>query len=403
MSAFSMLRTLRHVLVAAGLTLAVATCAAWQQAIPEYNDPQQPPTPTATGPAATTPSTPSATADTGKTRKLAYELDVPGASQWTDTGVEVAAGDRLVFTAAGNIQTSALQAASPDGLARGWRDLLRALPVNGAGSGALIARIGDPAAAVPFLVGASKEVTASSAGRLFLGINQLAGERSDGNFHVNLKIVPANKTAAIASAPQLALPSDFATRFPRRVADASGNAGDLVNFIVIGSEEKLTAAFRDSGWVQVDRTKGQAVMHALLSSTTKQSYVEMPMSELYLFGRAQDFGFARAEPIQVVESRHHLRVWKAPFDYQGQTVWAGAATHDIGFEKDQRTGGVTHKIDPKVDLERDFVGQCFQETGALSASTRLLPSDAVREAHTATGGLIQSDGQVLVMMMGSGQ
>ena len=115
MSAFSMVRTFRHVLAAAGLTLAVATCAAWQQAIPEYNDPQQPSTPATSAPAATTPSTPSAPADTGKSRKLASELDVPGASQWTDTGIDLVAGDRLVITAAGNIQTSALQATSPDG------------------------------------------------------------------------------------------------------------------------------------------------------------------------------------------------------------------------------------------------------------------------------------------------
>ncbi len=31
---------------------------------------------------------------------------------------------------------------------------------------------------------------------------------------------------------------------------------------------------------------------------------------------------------------------------------------------------------------------------------RLTLADAVREAHTATGGVIQSDGQVLVMMLG---
>jgi hypothetical protein len=250
------------------------------------------------------------------------------------------------------------------------------------------------------LVGASKELTVNSPGHLFLGVNQLAGEQSGGGFHVNVKIVPAEKPVASAPARELTLPADFASRIPRRVADANGKAGDLVNFIVIGSEEKLKAAFRDSGWVPVDRTKSEAILHAVLSSTAKQSYVEMPMSELYLFGRVQDFGFARAEPIQVVQSRHHLRVWKAPFEYQGQIVWAGAATHDIGFEKDQRTGGVTHKIDPKVDMERDFVGQCFRETGALSGTTYLTPSDTVREAHTATGGAIQSDGRVLVMALG---
>ena len=388
MTTSKMLDKFRCVSFAAGLTMALVTGAASQQAIPEYNDPEQPPAPTTVAP--TTSMAPT-------TRKLAYELDVPGSSQWTDTGIDVAAGDRLAITGTGNIQNSAAPA-GPEGFARGWRDLLRALPVNGAGGGALIGRIGDPAAAVPFLVGASKELTVNSSGRLFLGINQLAGDQSGGSFHVNVKIVPAEKPAASAPA-ELALPPSLLAQVPRRVADAKGNPGDLVNFVVIGSEDKLKAAFQDAGWVQVDRTKSEAVLHALLSSTEKQSYVEMPMSELYLFGRAQDYGFARAEPVEVVKTRHHLRVWKAPFDYQGQTVWAGAATHDIGFEKDQRTGGVTHKIDPKVDLEREFVGSCFQEAGTLSGTTYLTPSDAVREAHTATGGSIQSDGRVLVMAL----
>ena len=392
MTTSKMLDKFRCVSFAAGLTMALVTGAASQQAIPEYNDPEQPPAPTTVAP---TTSTTTSMAPT--TRKLAYELDVPGSSQWTDTGIDVAAGDRLAITGTGNIQNSAAPA-GPEGFARGWRDLLRALPVNGAGGGALIGRIGDPAAAVPFLVGASKELTVNSSGRLFLGINQLAGDQSDGSFHVNVKIVPAEKPAASAPA-ELALPPSLLAQVPRRVADAKGNPGDLVNFVVIGSEDKLKAAFQDAGWVQVDRTKSEAVLHALLSSTEKQSYVEMPMSELYLFGRAQDYGFARAEPVEVVKTRHHLRVWKAPFDYQGQTVWAGAATHDIGFEKDQRTGGVTHKIDPKVDLEREFVGSCFQEAGTLSGTTYLTPSDAVREAHTATGGSIQSDGRVLVMAL----
>ena len=367
--------------LAVGLTMVLVTVSVSQEPIPEYNDPQK-------RPAAPT-----------NTRKLAFEIDVPAASQWTDTGIAVVPGDQLTITAGGKIQNSMAQVAGPEGFARGWRDLLRALPVNGAGSGALIGRIGDATAAVPFAVGASKQLKVIAGGRLFLGVNQLAGEQSGGSFHVSVTIVPAEESVTSAPARELALPADLASRIPRRVADAKGNPGDLVNFVVIGSEEKLKAAFRDAGWVKVDRSKSEAVLHAVLSSTTKQSYVEMPMSELYLFGRVQDFGFARAEPIQVVTTRHHLRVWKAPFDYQGQTVWAGAATHDIGFEKDQRTGGVTHKIDPNVDQEREFLGQCFQEAGALTGTSYLTPSDVVREAHTATGGAIQSDGRVLAMVL----
>jgi hypothetical protein len=143
--------------------------------------------------AAATPQSPvsSSSAAPAKARKLAYELDVPGASQWTDTGIELVPGDRVVITAAGNIQIAAAQKSGPEGLPRSWRDLLRALPVSSAGSGALIGRVGDPATALPFLVGTSKELTVSSGGHLYLGINQLTGERGEGSFRVNVKIMPA--------------------------------------------------------------------------------------------------------------------------------------------------------------------------------------------------------------------
>ena len=62
----------------------------------------------------------------------------------------------------------------------------------------------------------------------------------------------------------------------------------------------------------------------------------MPMSQLELFGRVQDFGYAQADPLRVVASRHHFRIWKTPFTAGGETVWAGAGTHDIGFDKDNR-------------------------------------------------------------------
>jgi hypothetical protein len=392
-------RPLQRACVFTCICILLLAGAVAQQSMPEYNDPNQKSLPTSAAGSTATSASSASNSATSQTRKLAYDLSVSGTSQWTDTSIDLLPGDKVTITATGNVQNAAAQAAGPEGFARGWRDLIRALPVNGAGSGALIGRFGDAAAAVPFLVGASKEFTVNRNERLFLGINQLAGEQSDGNFQVSVKITPAEKSTA-AVTQEFAVSSDLLALIPRRVSDQSGNAGDVVNFVLIGSQEQLKNAFRDAGWVLVDRSKREAALHALLSSTEKQSYVEMPMSELYLFGRPQDFGYARAEPVQVVASRHHLRVWKAPFDYQGQTVWVGAATHDIGFEKDQRTGGVTHKIDANIDQERDFVGACFQEASTLAGSTYLLPSDAVREAHTATGGSFHSDGRVLVMRLG---
>src|SRR2546429_6589155 len=42
---------------------------------------------------------------------------------------------------------------------------------------------------------------------------------------------------------------------------------------------------------------------------------------------------SHAEPISVVKTRNHLRIWKAPYQVHGETLWVGAATHDIGLDR----------------------------------------------------------------------
>ena len=121
------------------------------------------------------------------------------------------------------------------------------------------------------------------------------------------------------------------------------------------------------------------------------------MSDLYLFGRPQDYGYAHAEPFLVVSSRHHLRLWKAGETVDGAPLWVGAATHDIGLEKDQRNGKMTHKIDPNVDEEREYVAQTLNETGLVAKMFYMTPSKAIKEARTATGGAFHSDGRTLVL------
>jgi hypothetical protein len=123
------------------------------------------------------------------------------------------------------------------------------------------------------------------------------------------------------------------------------------------------------------------------------------MSQLYLFGRPQDYGWAHAEPISVVKTRNHLRIWNAPFQVNGATLWVGAATHDIGFERDQRNNGVTHKIDPDIDLERDYVEKTLTSTGLVVEVTHFLPDNPLQEAKTATGGTFHSNGQVLILKL----
>jgi hypothetical protein len=337
-------------------------------------------------------------------RRISQEIQITGEQSWTATGIEVKPGEHIVVSAKGTLRyADAKEDNGPDGINRGFKDLLRILPFNGAGRGAVIGRIGDAEIAQPFLLGAHRDVVAPVAGPLAIGINQVSDDTGDGTYTVRIDILAPDSGTAYRPARQVksisGVDANIWTKVPRRVADKNDNPGDMINFLLIGSENAMQRVFTAAGWVKVDADVRGTVLHAIIESISKESYLTMPMSPLYLFGRPQDYGWAHAEPIKVAASRNHLRIWKAPFDVDGQTLWIGAATHDIGFDRDQRNDGITHKIDPDIDLEREYVEKTLTATGLIAEVAHALPTNALKEAKTATGGSFHSDGRVLILKL----
>jgi hypothetical protein len=228
-----------------------------------------------------------------------------------------------------------------------------------------------------------------------------------GNANSSSSAGTSGNAAAATAVPALTVataPLDAALRkdldgLPRRVHDEYQNPGDMVNFVFIGPEKQVQSALEAANWHVADTNTKEAAVKAILQTYEKKDYLQMPMSKLMLFGRFQDYGYEQAEPIAMVASRHHFRIWKAPFTWDGQPVWVGAGTHDIGFEKDQRNGKVTHKIDPAVDGERDNIGASLQKAGKAKSLSYYLPPDPVQEANNATGGSYHSDGRILVVFL----
>jgi hypothetical protein len=331
---------------------------------------------------------------------LTRELDLKPDDGWVDTGIDLNAGDTIKISATGELQyINAKQPNGPEGLTRGYSDLLRVFQFNDAGRGALIGRVGTSDAARPFLIGAQLSRSAPVAGRLFIAVNQSSGDQATGSYHVSIARTLAT-AAAKADVKVPAFTQKMIDSIPRRVSDPNGAPGDRVNFILIGSQDQVQAALKAAGWVVVDRSNESAVVAGLLASLNKEAYVTMPMSELELFERGQDFGYAQADPLRVVASRHHFRIWKAPFELEGQTVWAGAGTHDIGFDRDYRTkNGITHKIDPNTDGERDYIRDSLTQTGMVLKTDYITPTDPVTKAMTATGSEFTSDGRTLLVYL----
>ena len=326
------------------------------------------------------------------------EMDIPANKIWTDTGIDIQAGETLTFTGTGEA-TYLGQTAGPEGLRRGWMDQLKNYPVQDSGRGALIGRIGDRDTSRAFLIGAKRQTRAGLAGRLFIGVNQTGQDSGTGNFHVVIERAPPAATTSAPAEVKSNYTQELLDSYPARVSDKEGTPGDRTNFVIVGSEDKVKAVLQAAGWVKVDKDARQAILRGLLTALSKQAYVTLPMSELMLFGRSQDYGFAMGDPLRVILSRHHFRIWRAPFTLAGQPVWVGAGTHDIGFDRDQRNNGVTHKIDPNTDLEREFIGQSMFETGEVALLDYMTRKDPVTKAKTAHGEEFNSDGRTLIVYL----
>jgi len=88
------------------------------------------------------------------------------------------------------------------------------------------------------------------------------------------------------------------------------------------------------------------------SSVFKSQYRTSPVSPLYLFDRPQDMALQKAR--SNVDERNHLRLWLAPVTLEGEPVWVGQISRDIGVRLSSKTL-VTHKIDPVVDEARTYI------------------------------------------------
>ncbi len=328
------------------------------------------------------------------------EVTLDGSQQWVDTGIDLNQGDVVKLTGSGSIKmTNAKEENGPEGGKRAWMDMIRTLPVNDANRGAIVGKIGDRDTARAFLVGAQREQRAGLAGRLFVGINMTTSDRASGAFKVVIERTAAAATNAAPVTITTKLTQAQLDSIPKRVQGADGTPGDRTNFVVIGSEQQVKNALEHAGWTIVDRTKKDAVLRSAMSILTKGAYVTLPMSELLLFDRPQDYGYAQGDPLKVIAARHHFRIWKAPFKVGDQDVWVGAGTHDIGFDKDQRNGNVTHKIDPDTDLERDYIARSFQEEGSVVLMEYMAMTDPIKEAKTAHGEAFHSDGRHAILYM----
>jgi Ca2+-binding EF-hand superfamily protein len=124
-------------------------------------------------------------APTGTSGVGSQTVRVNAQQRWTDTGVDVRAGDTLTINARGSIQMSSpgQDSATPAGSSSGRR--APDAPILNQPAGALIARIGDYG---PIFIGDRGTLRAPVTGRLYFGVNDDHLADNSGEFVIDVGI-----------------------------------------------------------------------------------------------------------------------------------------------------------------------------------------------------------------------
>ena len=185
-------------------------------------------------------------------------------------------------------------------------------------------------------------------------------------------------------------------RAPRVTAMKDGRPGDAVNVAFIGTDEELHRVLATAGWYAADPITLRTSIRIAADVVLRKPYDHAPVSDLYLWGRRQDYAFE--QPVgDSPKQRHHVRFWRsAELDTNREPLWLGAATYDERVEISRTTGGITHRIAADIDRERNKLLVDTRAAGALDGYYWVDRFHHHREGRNGGGDPYFTDGRLAV-------
>jgi hypothetical protein len=183
---------------------------------------------------------------------------------------------------------------------------------------------------------------------------------------------------------------------PRHTTTKQGHQGDPVNIAFVGTEEELHRALSASRWYAADPITLKSSLRIAADVVLKKPYQDAPVSDLFLWGRQQDLAYE--QPVgDSPKQRHHVRFWQSTeMDDNGEPLWLGAATFDQRVEISRAAGGVTHKIAPEVDRERNKLVLDMARSGVLDGYYWVDRFHHQHEGRNGGGDRYVTDGRLAV-------
>jgi hypothetical protein len=208
-----------------------------------------------------------------------------------------------------------------------------------------------------------------------------------------------------------------AYHLPLYCVTPDGFASDPLNIGIVGSRLNLIESMEKAGWYTADQHSFANYARQILGIVFQREYANGPVSSLYLFGRKQDVAFE----IPVNGSghhRHHVRFWATTFNdsaklnvrsidwhqrrahgQEGDLLWVGAASLDIGITPIRHNMQLTHMVHPDTNSERDLIVEGLSNQELINKSKDLKLGDPYKLVNRTWRGELHTDGNMKLVWL----
>ncbi len=209
-------------------------------------------------------------------------------------------------------------------------------------------------------------------------------------------IVQANKLTVV---PPIVVTGNILNQFggtyglPQYTETLGGRKQEPLSFIIIAlNKVAFIHALQQAGWTLADAPTIQTLWITGRDAVFNQEYSAAPMTPDFWNTDVHAFGFEKATARQTVRQRHHARFWTTNLIMpNGNHVYVGTASMDRGIK-----WGITHRIVPAIDTERDFLFNDLQTSHMIITSTKENFVPPVL-GKNFTGDPFFTDGQIYVV------
>ena len=172
-----------------------------------------------------------------------------------------------------------------------------------------------------------------------------------------------------------------------------GSPQEPLSFIIFAKDDvEIERIFSQAGWYSADPSNARSIFRIANAALLNQAYNQAPMTPSFWQAEVNDFAFQKPTAEKSVRERHHARFWKTNFKSKdGKNIYVGTASLDIGIK-----WWVTHKINPDIDTEREYLFADLKRTGLINDSHKEKFVDPVL-GQNSSGDPFFTDGEIYLI------